>query len=443
MNISKEQIDALNAVITLEIDKSDYQKKVDEALNSYRKNASIPGFRKGHIPMGMIKKQYGRAIQVDEVNKLISDSLNKFVSDEKLELLGQPIPKENAPEVDWDSDHHTFVFEIGLAPQFSIDLSTPIDYYQIKVTDKEVDTQIEHLRTRFGSLVPTEKVAKNSQISGVFFNEAQNIDKEYSFLAEALTDKAFEVIKDKAVGDQLSFSTKELFKDPHVLMQALGVPHEVVHSLDIEVTFTIESIQEVVLATMDEAFFAQLYPNENITTEEDFRKKVEEGIREEFTVNSDTRLLDDATEMLIEKTSFDLPKKFLIRWIQATSENPITEEQAAEDYKNSEKGLRYQLIEGKIIQENNLQVTYPEIREFAEKAIRAQIARYGLTDVEQAQIDTFVNNTLKNEQELNRIHRELTGGKLIQFYKEKANLNKIEIDVDAFIEKFYSHQHQH
>ena len=178
MNISKEQIDALNAVITLEIDKSDYQKKVDEALNSYRKNASIPGFRKGHIPMGMIKKQYGRAIQVDEVNKLISDSLNKFVSDEKLELLGQPIPKENAPEVDWDSDHHTFVFEIGLAPQFSIDLSTPIDYYQIKVTDKEVDTQIEHLRTRFGSLVPTEKVAKNSQISGVFLNEAQNIDKE-------------------------------------------------------------------------------------------------------------------------------------------------------------------------------------------------------------------------------------------------------------------------
>ena len=148
MNISKEQIDALNGVITLVIDKNDYQKNVDDALNNYRKNASVPGFRKGHLPMGIVKKQYGRAIQVDEVNKLISDSLNKFIQDEKLQLLGQPIPKEDAPQVDWDGDSHTFVFEIGLAPEFSIDLSTPINYYEIKVTDKEIETQVEHLRTR-------------------------------------------------------------------------------------------------------------------------------------------------------------------------------------------------------------------------------------------------------------------------------------------------------
>ena len=441
MKISKEQIDALNAVITLEIDKSDYQGKVEEALNNYRKNASIPGFRKGHVPMGMIKKQYEKAIQADELNKLISESLNKFIEDEKLRLLGQPIPKEEGSDANFLGDHHKFVFEIGLEPEFTVDLSHPIDYYDIKVTDKEIDTQIEHLRGHFGTYEVSESISEKSQISGTFFNEAEQVDKFFTFAAKQLGEKAFEALKGKKVGDQLSLSTKGLFKDPHLLMQALEKPHDVVHDLDIEVTFTIEKIEDQVLADMNEEFFQKVYPD--TTTEADFREKVAKSIKEDFDHSSDVRLLDDATEMLIEKTKFDLPADFLKRWIRATSENPITEEEAAEDYKNSEKGLRYQLIEGKIVEQNNLQVSYQEIRDFTENAIRAQMARFGLFEIGKKELDNFVNNTLKERAEVERIHRELTGGKLIQFYKEKANLNKIEIDIDSFIEKFYSHQHHH
>ena len=441
MKISKEQIDALNAVITLEIDKADYQPKVEEALHNYRKNASVPGFRKGHVPMGMIKKQYEKAIQIDELNKLIGQSLDKFVQDEKLRLLGQPIPKDENAEANFQGDHHKFVFEIGLEPEFSIDLSQPIDYYDIKVTDKEIDTQIEHLRSRLGSYTEAETITENSQIGGTFFSEANEVDKFFTFTAKQLGEKAFEALKGKKVGDQLTLSTKGLFKDVHMLMEALEKPHDVVHDLDIEVTFTVEKIQELILANMDEDFFKQIYPE--VTTEEEFRKKVAESIKEDFDHNADIRLLDDATELLIENTKFDLPAQFLKRWIRATSENPITEEEAAQDYEKSEKGLRYQLIEGKILTENNLQVSYQEIRQFCENAIRAQMARFGLHDIEQRELDNFVNNTLKERNEVDRIHRELTGGKLIQFYKEKANLNKIEIDIDAFIEKFYSHQHNH
>ena len=441
MKISKEQIDALNAVITLEIDKSDYQGKVEEALNNYRKNASIPGFRKGHVPMGMIKKQYEKAIQADELNKLISESLNKFIEDEKLRLLGQPIPKEEGSDANFLGDHHKFVFEIGLEPEFTVDLSHPIDYYDIKVTDKEIDTQIEHLRGHFGTYEVSESISEKSQISGTFFNEAEQVDKFFTFAAKQLGEKAFEALKGKKVGDQLSLSTKGLFKDPHMLMQALEKPHDVVHDLDIEVTFTIEKIEDQVLADMNEEFFQKVYPD--TTTEADFREKVAKSIKEDFDHSCDVRLLDDATEMLIEKTKFDLPADFLKRWIRATSENPITEEEAAEDYKNSEKGLRYQLIEGKIVEQNNLQVSYQEIRDFTENAIRAQMARFGLFEIGKKELDNFVNNTLKELAEVERIHRELTGGKLIQFYKEKANLNKIEIDIDSFIEKFYSHQHHH
>ena len=440
MKISKEQIDALNAVITLEIDKSDYQGKVEEALNNYRKNASIPGFRKGHVPMGMVKKQYEKAIQADELNKLISESLNKFIEDEKLRLLGQPIPKEGS-DANFLGDHHKFVFEIGLEPEFTVDLSQPIDYYDIKVTDKEIDTQIEHLRGHFGTYEVSESISEKSQISGTFFNEAEQVDKFFTFAAKQLGEKAFEALKGKKVGDQLSLSTKGLFKDPHLLMQALEKPHDVVHDLDIEVTFTIEKIEDQVLADMNEEFFQKVYPD--TTTEADFREKVAKSIKEDFDHSSDVRLLDDATEMLIEKTKFDLPADFLKRWIRATSENPITEEEAAEDYKNSEKGLRYQLIEGKIVEQNNLQVSYQEIRDFTENAIRAQMARFGLFEIGKKELDNFVNNTLKERAEVERIHRELTGGKLIEFYKEKANLNKIEIDIDSFIEKFYSHQHHH
>lgn len=441
MKISKEQIDALNAVITLEIDKSDYQGKVEEALNNYRKNASIPGFRKGHVPMGMIKKQYEKAIQADELNKLISESLNKFIEDEKLRLLGQPIPKEEGSDANFLGDHHKFVFEIGLEPEFTVDLSQPIDYYDIKVTDKEIDTQIEHLRGHFGTYEVSESISEKSQISGTFFNEAEQVDKFFTFAAKQLGEKAFEALKGKKVGDQLSLSTKGLFKDPHMLMQALEKPHDVVHDLDIEVTFTIEKIEDQVLADMNEEFFQKVYPD--TTTEADFREKVAKSIKEDFDHSCDVRLLDDATEMLIEKTKFDLPADFLKRWIRATSENPITEEEAAEDYEKSEKGLRYQLIEGKIVEQNNLQVSYQEIHDFTENAIRAQMARFGLFEIGKKELDNFVNNTLKERAEVERIHRELTGGKLIQFYKEKANLNKIEIDIDSFIEKFYSHQHHH
>lgn len=441
MKISKEQIDALNAVITLEIDKSDYQGKVEEALNNYRKNASIPGFRKGHVPMGMVKKQYEKAIQADELNKLISESLNKFIEDEKLRLLGQPIPKEEGSDANFLGDHHKFVFEIGLEPEFTVDLSQPIDYYDIKVTDKEIDTQIEHLRSHFGTYEVSESISEKSQISGTFFNEAEQVDKFFTFAAKQLGEKAFEALKGKKVGDQLSLSTKGLFKDPHLLMQALEKPHDVVHDLDIEVTFTIEKIEDQVLADMNEEFFQKVYPD--TTTEADFREKVAKSIKEDFDHSSDVRLLDDATEMLIEKTKFDLPADFLKRWIRATSENPITEEEAAEDYEKSEKGLRYQLIEGKIVEQNNLQVSYQEIRDFTENAIRAQMARFGLFEIGKKELDNFVNNTLKERAEVERIHRELTGGKLIEFYKEKANLNKIEIDIDSFIEKFYSHQHHH
>lgn len=441
MKISKEQIDALNAVITLEIDKSDYQGKVEEALNNYRKNASIPGFRKGHVPMGMVKKQYEKAIQADELNKLISESLNKFIEDEKLRLLGQPIPKEEGSDANFLGDHHKFVFEIGLEPEFTVDLSQPIDYYDIKVTDKEIDTQIEHLRGHFGTYEVSESISEKSQISGTFFNEAEQVDKFFTFAAKQLGEKAFEALKGKKVGDQLSLSTKGLFKDPHLLMQALEKPHDVVHDLEIEVTFTIEKIEDQVLADMNEEFFQKVYPD--TTTEADFREKVAKSIKEDFDHSSDVRLLDDATEMLIEKTKFDLPADFLKRWIRATSENPITEEEAAEDYEKSEKGLRYQLIEGKIVEQNNLQVSYQEIRDFTENAIRAQMARFGLFEIGKKELDNFVNNTLKERAEVERIHRELTGGKLIEFYKEKANLNKIEIDIDSFIEKFYSHQHHH
>ena len=441
MKISKEQIDALNAVITLEIDKADYQGKVEEALNNYRKNASVPGFRKGHVPMGMIKKQYEKAIQMDELNKLISQSLNDFIDQEKLQLLGQPIPKEEGSDANFGGDHHKLVFEIGLEPEFTIDLSQPIDYYDIKVTDKEIDTQIEHLRGHFGRYEESDSITEKSQISGTFFNEAEHIDKFFTFTAAQLGEKALEALKGKKVGDQLTLSTKGLFKDPHMLMQALDKPHDEVHDLDIEVTFTVEKIQEQILAEMNEEFFQKVYPD--TTTEEAFREKVAKSIKEDFDHSCDVRLLDDATEALLERTKFDLPADFLKRWIRATSENPITEEEAAEDYEKSEKGLRYQLIEGKIIKDNNLQVSYDEIREFCENAIHAQMARFGLFEIGKKELDNFVNNTLKERAEVERIHRELTGGKLIQFYKEKANLNKIEIDIDSFIEKFYSHQHHH
>ncbi|MDG1195562.1 MAG: trigger factor [Polaribacter sp.] len=439
MNITKENIDALNAVVKVDIVAGDYQEKVTELLTDYRKKADIPGFRKGHVPMGMIKKQYGKSIMIDEVNKLLQESLNKFLAEEKLDILGNPIPriKEN---FDWDAETFSFEFELGLVPEFEIDLSqkNKIKQYNIVATDSLIDEEVKNIQTRYGKMSSLDEATEHSNVTGTFINEEKEINKKSTFLVNDLKGKKNEkkVIGAK-VGDVIALETKKLFEDDHKLEQILGVAHDVIHDLDITVIFTVEDITKTEPADLDKELFDKLFADGSVTTVTELREKIKEDAEKQFQQQGDQQLLNAITEYLVENTKFDLPSEFLQKWLATAGEKPLTADEAEAEYKKSEKGLRYQLIEGKIMKDNDIKLEYAELVEYAKGFIRTQMAQFGNMNPEEKELEDIAGRILQNQEEAQKLQSQLISQKLLGFFKEKISFKTKEVSYEDFIKEVY------
>ncbi|SEP72682.1 trigger factor [Hyunsoonleella jejuensis] len=439
MNITRENLDALNAVVKVDIAKEDYSDKVEKILTDYRKTANIPGFRKGHVPMGMVKKQYGKAVLVDEVNKLLQDALNKYLTEEKLDVLGQPLPKPQ-DEIDWDADAFSFEFELGLAPEFEVKLKgkKTITHYNIIADDKMIDEQIERIQKQYGKLVSQDTVEKDSEVTGTYKNEEKEIDNTVTLTLDKFKGKAAEKkFIGAKVGDVITLKTKGLYEDDHDLMHALKVSHDDTHGLDIEVKFTITEINKRELADLDQELFDKLFPAKDVTSVTELKAKIKEDAEKQFKQQSDQKLLNDVTEYLVESTNFDLPAEFLTKWMQTAGETEMDAEQAKEEYEKSEKSLRYQLIEGKLIQDNDIQVTIEDIKGHAKEMIKAQMAQFGQMNPSDEELEGIAARVLGNQEEARRISEQLISQKLIGLYKEKANLKVKELSYEKFVKEVY------
>ncbi len=436
MNINREQVDALNAVVSIAIEKNDYADKVEQALNNYRKTANIPGFRKGHVPMNMVKRQYGKAVKFDEINRLLQDSLYKYIADEKLSILGNPLPKENQ-KLDFDADDITFEFEVGLAPAIEVDLQPEngVVRYEIVVSDEQIDRQVERIQKQFGKLVAKGEVVDDDslEVTGTFFNEEKGIDTQATFALETLSDEARKEFVGKKIGDQFQLQTKGLFADAHSLMHYLKVSHDEAHHLEIEVTFTLEEINERVGAELNQDLFNKLFPDGYVTTEEQLREKIKEGAQQQYNEQADQHFLNTVTDYLVDNTHFELPSAFLKRWLRTAGEKELTAEEAEEEYNRSERGLRYQLIEEKILNDNELQPTYEKLREFAGSYIKAQLAQYGMPTDDDSYVNGIVEKVLKNREEVQRIQQQLVFKTLIDFYKENVKADVKKVSFDEFV----------
>ena len=439
MNITKENIDALNAVVKIDIVQEDYQSKVAEILKDYRKKANIPGFRKGHVPMGLIKKQYEKPVLVDEVNKLLQESLSKFLVEEKLDILGNPIPKAQE-DFSWDADQFSFEFEVGLVPEFEVNLQPKkaITQYQIEADKKMIDDQIVNIQERYGKIISQAKVAENSNVTGTFVNEEKGIEKKSTFKLDKIKGKTnVKLFVGAKVGDIITLKTKGLFTDDHLLENHLGVSHDDAHGLNVEVKFTIEEISETELAELNQDLYDKLFGKDAIKDDKEFKKRLKEDAENQFVQQSDQQLLNAVTESLIENTKFDLPAEFLQKWIATAGEKELTKEEATEEYNKSEKGLRYQLIEGKISKENNLQVTFEELKEFAKGFIKSQMAQYGNTNPEEKELDEIADRVLGNQEEAKRLSEQLMSQKLLNFFKENMKLKTKKVSFDDFVKEVY------
>ncbi|MEK6451562.1 MULTISPECIES: trigger factor [Myroides] len=439
MNITRNNVDALNAIVTIELAKEDYQGNVDNVLSNYKKNASVPGFRKGAVPMSLILKQYGKAVLFEEVNKILQEKLGNYLVDEKLDILGNPLPVDNE-DFDWDADVLKFDFELGLAPEFTVDLEGAKDVTKFKVVadDAMLDEQVEFIQKQYGKLVSKEAVEETSELVGTFTNEEAGINKETKVAVEAFRTKTNQKkFLNKKVGEQVTVSTKGLFEDDHKLMEHLGVDHDAVHGLEIDVVFTIQEINETEKAELNQELFDKLFGEGVVTSVEQLKEKIKEDAEKQFAGQADQKFVNDVFESLLANTKFDLPAEFLTRWLETAGETRMTAEEAAAEYAKSEQGLRFQLVEGKVMSQNELQLNFDEVKAFTVKLIKDQMAQFGQAEPDDKMVEDIVARVMSNQEEVKRISEQLMNDKMLALFNEKVKAEVKEVSYKDFVKEMY------
>ena len=439
MKISRKDNDALNALLTIDIDRKDFSEKVDVVLSDYRKQANIPGFRKGHVPMGLIKKQYETAVTAEEVNKLLQENLEKYLKEEKIDILGNPLPVMKEV-LDWTAETLSFDFELGLSPAFEVDLSgkKKITHYQITADDKMINEQFTHYQKQHGKLIPRENPKDDFEINAVLKNEAAEIEVTATFDLTQITGKSnLEELKKATVGSKLSLAFKKLFKEDATAARLLGVAEDKLKEIEGDIAIEIKEINERELAELNQELFDKLFGPGTVKSEAEMKEKIKEGIEKQFQQQSEQKLLNDVTEYLIDNTSFDLPAEFLKKWMQNSGKEPLTAVQAEEEYERSEKGIRYQLIEGKLIMKHDLQIKFEELKDYAKEMITLQMAQYGQPAPPEEELDGIVARVMSNQEETRRISDQLMSNKLLAFFKANAPLKEKKVTFDAFVKEAY------
>ena len=433
MNVTRKDIDALNVVLTVEIEQEDVAAQVKKVLTDYRKRASIPGFRKGNIPMGVVKKQYGQAVLVDEVNKRLQTSLNDYLNNEKLDILGNPLPVPVAT-IDWTADSFSFDFELGLAPAVEVKLPNrrSVIRYDIQADDKFVDEQLERLQKQYGSLTPTTETTSSTELTvGVHFEGVEENKSATITVDELKSKKALTKLKNATIGEIITLSSKGLFKEEYVLRRVMGtVPEKA-----IELSLTLQERNARGLAELDQEFFDKVFGKDAVKNVTECKDKLRADAMGHFETQSNQKFVNDMTEHLIDNTKFSLPADFLKKWMQTAGENPISAEEAEAEYTKSERGLRYQLIESKLIQEHNLQISREEIESFAKELLQKQMAQFGRADVSDEELTEVAGRILGNQEEVKRISDQVMSEKMRQLFLEKGNIKVKRVNFDTFIKE--------
>ena len=435
MNVTRKDVDALNAAITVDINQEDVAPKVEQVLNDYRKRADIPGFRKGNVPMGVIKKQYGQAVMVDEVNKMLQSSLNDFLNEEKISILGNPLPVP-VDNIDWDAAAFSFDFELGLTPELEVKLPNrkAVTRYEIQADEKFVNEQLERLQKQYGAIVPTNDVTTDTELTVGVSYEGGADQKSATFTASELkSKKALNAFKKATIGEVVEFSTKGLFKEAHVLRRVM----ETLPEKAVTLSLTLQERNNRTLADLDQDFFDKVFGKDAVKSATDCKEKLKADAMGHFETQANQKFINDMTEHLIDNTKFSLPAAFLKKWMQTAGENPITEEEAEAEYAKSERGLRYQLIESKLMQEHNLQITREEVETFAKDLIKKQMVQYGRTDIQDEELTEIAGRILGNQEEVKRISDQVMSEKMRQLFLEKGNIKVKKLSYDDFIKEAY------
>ncbi len=447
MNINLENIDKVNAILSLTIEKADYEKQVADVLKDYRQKASIPGFRPGKVPAGLIKKKFGTAVLVEEVNKLISHNLSKYMVDEKLPVLGEPLPnEEKQKDIDWEKDENfEFAFDIALAPEIKVELDKKdkFNYYKIAVSDKMIQQQEDMATSQLGQNVPVDEAKANSSIRGNFVQLDTDGNEVEGGIAPEGVLLAVDMIKDEEIKnsfvgckkeDIVIFDPVKAFQNNAEVGHMLNIKPEEAENLNSEFRFTVTEILQFEKAEVNEDFFKKLYGEETeVKTIEDFRARIKEEIARNLSHSSDYKFSLDTRDALVAATEMELPEAFLKRWVIAVNKE-LTPEQIEKDFDSFILDLKWQLIKDEIAKENEIKVEPVEAEDFAKKMALAQYQQYGINDVPEEQLQSFAQMMLEKPEEKERIYKKIHEDKVVAVVKEKVTIDEKEISEEEFTE---------
>jgi trigger factor len=440
MDIKRVAIDAVNEVIVMTVPHMDYKGQVAKRINEKMPLATVKGFRKGAVPKALVEKQYGAAIKVEEVKKVVDLALERFLQSERINLLGSPLPK-TVENFSWENEDLNFEFEIGVVPNFEIDLDAKSNVVKYKIIADEtmLNAQIARIQKQYGVIVSKDEVNLGNDVSGTFVNEIAGINNRTTIDLEELADaKVAKSFIGKKVGDIITLNTKNLFHDAHKLMDYLAVSHDDVHDLDVEVTFTIDEVVAHDPAALNQELFDKLFGAGNVNSVEELKVKIKEDAEKHFATQAEQKLMADVQDFLIENNKFDLPKEFLVKWLQTVGDKKLSPAEAEVEYNRSEKGLRFQLIEGKALAQSNIQVNFEDLKSFTSVSIRQQMAQFGQTNPTDAEVESIVARVLSNQDEVKRMSEQVVADKMLKLFVEKANPTTKEVTYEQFVAAMYN-----
>jgi trigger factor len=444
MNIVKENNSDLTAVLKVQITKEDYTEKVENMLADYKKKARIDGFRPGKVPAGMIRKMYGKGVLIDEVNKLISESLTNYIRDEKLNLLGEPLPNKDQKQIDFDNEaEYEFVFDIALSPEVEVKLTKKdkVVYYDIKVDEKLLETHTDNYARKFGEFIDVEETTDNEMLSGNFIQLNENSEVLENGIKADDVRITIEYIKDedikktfagKKLGDLITFDLRKAYPSDAELSSMLRIEKEAAAELNGDFQFEITKLQRFQKSEINQELFDKAYGKDTVKSLDEFNAKLSEEIQQNFVKETDYRFLFDAKKKIVEKINPELPTEFLKRWLTIANEGKFTAEQIEEEFPKFEEDLKWQVIKDQIIRTNEIKVEENEILELAKEVTAAQFAQYGLANMPDEQLATYAQEILKKDGERRNLYEKKFEDKVVTFIKDSVKLDNKEITVEGF-----------
>ncbi len=445
MNITQEKVSHLSSFLKVKLSPVDYQQRVDVQLKELQRKASMPGFRPGKVPVGMVKKMYGKSVLAEEVNKVLNNSVSEYISSNKIEIIGQPIPALDKNEkLDWDNQQEfEFTFELGHAPEFSVEIEQEsFEYKMIKVEDALIDKEIEDMQRRYGKVNHPDHVEKNDLVFGDFVeldhegNEQVDGIKKTSTIAtdKVKNEQALASLIGSSKGDHLVMDPHNLSENATDLSAMLGITPAQAASLSSSFKFTITNISRVAPAELNEELYNKVY-GDSVSSIEAFRAKIKGEMSSMFNADSDKYFLNRVVAGLVKKYDIQLPEDFLKRWLLFVNEKEINATQIEKEFPIYAERLRTQMVINKIIKQNGIEVKEQDIRNFVKDLVAKQFASYNGTEMEESDLEDTVTRVLKNEKEYNRIVEKMYDDKLLELLKSKLKLNFTEVSFEDFYQQ--------